>query len=51
VALAARDAVLAEPRPVGLEAGEGIRDGAWGSRAGAGDVDGVEADLTFARAR
>lgn len=32
---------------VGLEPGEGLKQGVWRTRAGGGDVDGAEFDLTF----
>ena len=39
------------PPPVGLEAGEGLRDGAWETTAGGGDTDGVELDRVTPSAR
>jgi hypothetical protein len=33
--------------PYSLEAGEGERDGVWQTRAGAGDIDGVEFSLAY----
>lgn len=32
---------------IGLESGEGLRDGAWRTKAGAGDVDGIQCRLRF----
>ena len=34
--------------PIGLENGEGLRDGAWQTHAGGGDVDGLELTLSGA---
>ncbi len=38
---------IAAAEGMGLESGEGIRDGAWYTTAGAGDVDGVQCRLRF----
>ena len=38
---------VGNPHPVGLEAGEGLRDGVWRS-AGGGDVDGLAISLQYA---
>ena len=38
---------IAEAKGEGLELGEGLRDGAWQTRSGGGDVDGVELALRY----
>jgi hypothetical protein len=38
---------IEDVRGYSLEAGEGMKDGAWQTRAGAGDVDGVSFDLEY----
>ena len=47
VAVEGTEVDLGTPSPVGLEAGEGLRDGAWETTAGGGDADGVELDLRY----
>jgi hypothetical protein len=48
VKLAGREGMLVEQStPVGLEDGEGQVDGAWRTRAGGGDVDGINAVLRY----
>src|SRR6185295_17493944 len=41
--------VIRDAAGFALEPGEGLRDGFWQSRAGVGDVDGVEFTLVFPR--
>ena len=48
VKLLARGVETAQATGVNLEEGEGLRDGAWQTRAGGGDVDGVEVVLRYA---
>jgi len=43
----AAGATIAEVAPQGMEAGEAVRQGAWESRAGGGDVDAVELALRY----
>ncbi len=42
---------IEDVRGYSLEAGEGLRDGAWQTRAGAGDIDGVSFDLEYPQQR
>ncbi|HAK95343.1 MAG TPA: hypothetical protein DCM87_10150 [Planctomycetes bacterium] len=45
--LDARNARIADARPFRFEAGDTARDGAWETRAGGGDIDGVELVLAY----
>src|SRR5208283_1190872 len=38
---------LANPMGEGLEPGEGLKDGAWQTEAGGGDVDGITVTLQY----
>jgi hypothetical protein len=38
---------LGAPSPIGLEPGEGLRDGAWETTAGGGDLDAVELEMRY----
>lgn len=46
--LVSQQVQVLDTAPQGMEATDNLRDGAWQSRAGSGDVDGIELTLSFA---